>query len=296
MGQKPTLVPRRIWILWLQGLSEAPFIVKKCVDSWVKENPEWEVVVLDSSNLNQYISLDLPNQSLKQLSLNHRSDLIRVQLLSKYGGVWADATAFCVKPLDDWIDDYTNSGFFAFYKPGRDRIVSSWFIASSKGCPIVTKLGEQLALFWSKNTFNINGKLQRKLRRPLEKTLGVSVITTRLWFSFWVIKLLKIYPYYIFHYMFERLVSSDRDCQAIWNHTPKISADGPHKIKRLGLFSPIDEEIKHDIDTKRIPVYKLTWKYDPSQYSSASVLYYLIQGRDCHKSHLRELNQAPETL
>ena len=144
MSEKKRLIPRKIWILWYQSLSEAPFVVRKCIDSWIKENPTWDVVILDSGCLDKYIRLGLPEKKLTSLPLATQSDLVRLALLSEYGGVWADATTLCMKPLDDWIDDYCTSGFFAFYRPGRDRILSSWFIASEKRCLLVSRLYERL--------------------------------------------------------------------------------------------------------------------------------------------------------
>jgi mannosyltransferase OCH1-like enzyme len=40
-------IPKTVWILWFQGISDAPFLVKKCIDSWVEKNPEWDVILLD---------------------------------------------------------------------------------------------------------------------------------------------------------------------------------------------------------------------------------------------------------
>lgn len=37
-------IPKKIWFLWYQGLSEAPLVVKKCYESWKKYNPDWEVI------------------------------------------------------------------------------------------------------------------------------------------------------------------------------------------------------------------------------------------------------------
>ncbi len=107
MSDRKSLVPRKIWIYWHQGMSEAPFVVRKCIESWVKENPGWEVNFLDKDNLGEYVVLNLREEKLVNLPLPHQSDLVRLQLLSKYGGVWADATTLCMRPLDDWIDDCT---------------------------------------------------------------------------------------------------------------------------------------------------------------------------------------------
>lgn len=277
---KRSLIPRKIWILWYQGLSEAPFIVRKCVDSWIRENPTWDIVILDSDCLSQYIRLDLPEKKVTSLCLAHQSDLVRLALLSKYGGVWADATTFCMKPLNNWIDDCTTSGFFAFYKPSRYRILSNWFIASEKNSPIVSKLYKNLTLFWMKNDIKEQTNLQRKVTRRLFKILNRNEKTAKYWLTPIVIKLLREYPYYVFHFLFERLISTDPESQTIWKNTKKLSAKDPQAIKRNGLLSLATESTKKQIDDKQVPMYKLTWKYDRTKYSSSSLLFYLIQGRE----------------
>ena len=43
------------------------------------------------------------------------SDLLRLYLLNKYGGVWVDSTNLCRRPLDDWLPSAARQGFFAFF-------------------------------------------------------------------------------------------------------------------------------------------------------------------------------------
>lgn len=279
MDNKNKLIPRRLWLLWFQGGSEAPFIVKKCIDSWVEKNPTWDIVVLDSSNLNNYINLDMPEAVLENLSRAHQSDLVRLLLLTKYGGVWADATTYCTKPLDEWIDDYAESGFFVFHKPGRDRIMSNWFIASKKDSPVCAKLYNKLRSYFIENNFKNPNRVQRRAILILSKILNRSNHTTKYWFNPIVSKLLMVYPYFVFHYMFERLVSRDSECKAIWQNTKRISADGPHLIQKHGLFSSPSQVIKKQINDNEIPLFKLTWKYNHSRYSEGTLLHYLMEWR-----------------
>lgn len=279
MNDRNTLIPRKIWILWYQGLSEAPFVVRKCIESWIRENPTWEIILLDKDNIDNYIVFDLPAEKLATLTLTKQSDLIRLQLLSKYGGVWVDSTTLCMKPLDDWINDCVTSGFFAFHKPGPDRLMSTWFIASTEKCHILLKWREHYSSFFMENDFNINTMSNKIIVMLLKPILSWNYKTTRYWFSPIVIKLLRVYPYFILHYIFERLVSSDSEFRTIWSNTKKISADGPHRIRRLGLLSPINEKIKNEIDNKYMPIYKLSYRYDHSKYTPSSILYYLLEGR-----------------
>lgn len=279
MNEKEKLIPRKIWLIWYQGLSEAPFIVKKCIESWVSQNPSWDIVILDSENLSDYVDLELPKNTAESISLVHQSDLIRLALLSKFGGVWADSTTFCVKPLDEWIDDYAESGFFAFDTPGKDRVMSTWFLASKKGSPIMSKLYQKLRSYWVDNNFNEPNKIQRYAKDKLSKHLNQSYKTTKYWFNPLVTKLLRVYPYFACHYMFERLVSKDNESKSIWNKTKRISADIPHLVQSLGMLSQPSDLVKEQINNDDIPMFKLTWKYDHKRYNEDTLLKYLIEER-----------------
>jgi len=277
--KKTDLIERKIWILWLQGVSNAPFIVKKCVDSWINENPTWDIIVLDKDNLMEYIDLEIPKGIFESLPIQKQSNLIRLQLLSDYGGVWVDATTLCMNPLDAWLHKCIDSGFFAFYKPGPDKMMSNWFMACKRGCPITMKLRKNYTLFFTTNKFNNNGWFKQLMLKILRKLLSRNEKTTKYWFSPLVIKLFRVYPYPVFHYMFERLISTDSECHHIWKNTKKISAKNSQTIRKIGIISPLTENIKNEIDKKKTNIYKLTWKYDHRKYSASTVLYYLLEGR-----------------
>ena len=279
MMERTKRIPKIIWLLWYQGISEAPFVVKRCVDSWINKNPGWDVVVLNEKNIGQYINTDSQLEKLTSLPLTKQSNLVRLILLSEYGGIWADATTFCTRPLDDWIYEHIESGFFAFSNPGKDRLLATWFLACEKGCAIIPKWRDQYVSFFTDNCFDIEGEVQQEQIKALAKSFNQCHNMTKHWFSPIVTKVLRIYPYFIFHYIFERLVATDLECQDIWNETVKVSADGPHKIQHIGLFSDVSEDIKAEIDERRVPLYKLTWKYDHHKFSSSSVLHYLLEGK-----------------
>jgi hypothetical protein len=219
-------IPRTVWILWYQGLDKAPLVVEKCVESWIRENPDWDVVVLDAESLNKYIIPDLPQEKLAKLDLTKQSNLVRLQLLSEYGGVWADATLLCLKPLDEWIDECTTSGFFAFAIPdSHDRVLSSWFLASQRGCPIAVKWRQRYASFFLDHNLDNTGRVRDLIKSALARVLNRSSRTTRYWFSPIVTRVLRVYPYHVFHYTFERLVATDPECRTIWENTKRVTGE-----------------------------------------------------------------------
>jgi len=125
---------KTIWINWFQGWENAPEITDYCVQSWKHYNPDWNVVLLDRSNCMDYCDLEkqLPGLNPNNIAL---SDLLRASLLANNGGVWVDSTAFCNKPLDDWILDIKDSFFLTrgdqiFHIPTLPRVLENFFLAA----------------------------------------------------------------------------------------------------------------------------------------------------------------------
>lgn len=258
----PTVqMPKIIWLYWHQGFALAPQLVQACVRSWVVRNPEWEVFLLDQQNLNEFVSLDIPQAKLDALSLAKRANLIRLELLSRYGGVWADATTFCMSPLDGWIEDSVKpSGIFFFYKPGPDRLVSNWFIAALPGSPLIIEINRRILAFHCAAPADKFGVFRKRLIKFFSKRFNRKVATTRFWLIWFFPKILRIYPYFIFHYIFADILARSPELNALFEAMPKISASNPHLLQVFGLFSPITEEAQLALESPHAPLYKLHWR------------------------------------
>lgn len=103
----------KIWQMWLQGEDAMPPVVKKCTESVKKYHPD-EVILLDNSNLSDYIELpDYIMDKYKKgiIPVANLSDMIRTTLLSKYGGCWVDSTIYLTGKIPE---DILNSEFFTF--------------------------------------------------------------------------------------------------------------------------------------------------------------------------------------
>lgn len=94
---------RNIWICWFQGEGEMPEIVQTCIASVKKNCPvDVKVNIITVDNIFQYVNF--PEHILKkvfkgQITLTHFSDMLRFELLSRYGGLWIDATVFVGKKI-----------------------------------------------------------------------------------------------------------------------------------------------------------------------------------------------------
>ena len=189
-------VTKIIWTLWFQGWTVAPEMYKRCLNSWIDKNPTWMVRALDADSLKQYIpdfNKYLGENNIidsTQVSLTHKSDIVRVVLLNEYGGIWVDASVYCYQPLDEWLP--TNSGFFAFNQPGPDRPLSNWLIYSEADNRLLQLFTVQYFNWWSVNK--------------------------------------SVVDYFIFHHLFDELLRKNTEFAALWAAVTKISADIPHSI------------------------------------------------------------------
>jgi hypothetical protein len=263
-------VPRRIWILWTQGLDQLPPIPRRCIDSWVAHNPDWDIKVLTRKSLCRWTDAVLGRPKAQSLRPYRLSELARLNLLARHGGVWVDATCYCMKPLDEWLPACLTSSFFAFDRPGRDRLMSSWFLAAPPGDYISRRMWEVLDDYYLGRSLSDTG-WRRLARMVIGRGLNHNTRTTSLWFAP-PLPQLGITPYLSFHYLFNRLARTDATFRDIWKQTPKISADGPHSLQRHGLDRPPSPQILADIEGRRVPVYKLDWRIEPGTLSPSSTL------------------------
>lgn len=92
-----------IWVMWYNGIQNAPPIVKSCFQSIIENKVKHPVFLITKFNLEKYIKLPSYIKEKYEngtFSITHFSDIIRFALLSKYGGYWIDSSYFLIKPLE----------------------------------------------------------------------------------------------------------------------------------------------------------------------------------------------------
>lgn len=147
--------PKIIWFCWLQGIENAPPLVKKCYENLVYHCSDYTVNIVTAQNLSQYT--DLPDYILKKwqrgiISAAHFSDILRTNLLVNHGGFWIDSTVLLTAKIPE---DIENAPLFLFrtYKPGSNghcTNISSWFISSMAQNPVLVASQNLLFAYWKK--------------------------------------------------------------------------------------------------------------------------------------------------
>lgn len=141
------MASRTIWIYWDSGWDAMPPLARLSYDSWRKANPGWDVRLLDQESALALTGIP-PEVAAKRMKPSQLADLIRLELLTRLGGVWVDATTFCQVPLDRWLAAAMPFGFFAFTVT-EQRTVATWFLASSRDNPIMRAWRDVAYSFWS---------------------------------------------------------------------------------------------------------------------------------------------------
>lgn len=155
--QPGIVAEKRVWICWLQGMENAPKIVQDCYESvcyWMKD---WNITVITKDNMNQYVTF--PDYIISKwksgiISNTHLSDLLRLELLIRYGGLWLDSTTYMTGVLPSYI---VNSDFFVYRNGWMDMEMinmASWLMYSKyAGNKILCETQSLLYKYWERYSF-----------------------------------------------------------------------------------------------------------------------------------------------
>ena len=271
-------LPKNIFTYWHQGFDQAPRLVRMCIKRLTDLHPDWEVHLLDKDNLEDLIPpFPMPAHNREGISLAAWSDLVRTQLLLKYGGVWMDPTVFCNQSFERWLPDLMDAGIFLFVNPGRDRLVSSWFIAAEPENALLEEVERLMRVYWSGKRFRNLGRSYSWLESQLFRIINRNPSWPRIWLSPIFTRWFPMQPYFFYHYGYSQAIAQSNNARQIWRRMPKVSADGPCVPLRIGLLSPTTSESRELILKPEAPVFKLNWKIVPEVLPKDSVVACLEQ-------------------
>lgn len=220
-----------IWTCWMEGIDKAPVIVKSCIESLKINMSDYKVIIIDENNYTDYV--DIPSVIIDKytsgvINKAHFSDVLRIQLLTLYGGWWIDSTVLCT---DNRLVKYTeNSGtdLFMFQNIMKNDIipVSNWLIYSKRDNVIIKHVRDML-------------------------------------FDYWLSKKRIVDNYLIMHLLFEIAIEDYPD---EWKKVPVYSNVPPHIMQREMMEDYIENRYKEII--KMSSFHKLTYKYDKAADNS----------------------------
>ncbi len=103
------MIPKKIHYCWF-GQGEKPKLAKKCIASWKRYCPDYEIVEWNESNFdiekNAYTKM-----CYKQKQYAFLTDYVRLFVILKYGGIYFDTDVEVVRSFDGLLE---NQAFFGF--------------------------------------------------------------------------------------------------------------------------------------------------------------------------------------
>lgn len=144
----------KVWVCWLQGMEQAPEIVRRCYRSLLENLNDREIVLLTNENYRDWVTFPKHIQEKIDngvITRTHMTDLLRLELLEHYGGTWIDATIFCSgRNIPGYIWD-SDLFIYQIMKPGLDghaQRTSSWFLTACTNHPMILLVKELLYEYW----------------------------------------------------------------------------------------------------------------------------------------------------
>ena len=175
-----------------------------------------------------------------QITHTHMTDLLRLELLIKYGGMWVDATVLCTMDSCNIPKYFFDSNLFLYQslKPGRDgnaTYVSSWLISAKTNNKILMATRHLCYEYWKNNS--------------------------------------RLIDYFLLHnFMTMALEYYEED----WKNIVPRDNSTPH-ILLLRFFEKYDEEMYCSI-IQQSPFHKLSYKFSEEQLKKENTYYKNVIG------------------
>lgn len=103
------MIPKKIHYCWFGG-KELPELAQKCIASWEKYCPQWEIIRWDESNFD-FSRYPFAEYCFKNRKWAFLSDIARLVAVYEQGGVYLDTDVELVRALDPLCEHEAYYGF-----------------------------------------------------------------------------------------------------------------------------------------------------------------------------------------
>ncbi len=150
------MIPKIIHYCWFGG-NPLPELAQKCIASWKKYCPDYEIIEWNESNFD-FSSCDYAREAYEAKKWAFVTDYVRLKVLYDYGGIYMDTDVEVLKPLDSLLHYEAVSGFES------NTQIPTGLIASGKSIPVIGELLSQydnIHFIKSDGTFDLTTNVVR---------------------------------------------------------------------------------------------------------------------------------------
>ena len=127
-------IPKVIHRIWLDD--PMPTTFKVFGDEWSRHHPEWERMEWTSSKRLPRLILEEEFRNAKRIMpkdwKRFQADILRLELLNIYGGVYADTDVHPLKPFDTWLGHHAVLGLSPNKYKGRSIVTQAIMMAEPR--------------------------------------------------------------------------------------------------------------------------------------------------------------------
>lgn len=135
-------IPLIIWTYWNNEV--IPPFINACVQSWKRYHPDFEVNVITPNTISKYMDFDPKSLHWNDIPARE-SDIIRINVLAKYGGIWSDASIIlygpypCLEQIKSGAHEFVGYEIKSKQTDKRYPVIENWWFATTPGGEFITK-------------------------------------------------------------------------------------------------------------------------------------------------------------
>ncbi|WP_346670764.1 glycosyltransferase family 32 protein [Faecalicoccus acidiformans] len=160
------MIPHKIHYCWF-GKTELGAKEKKCLESWKKFFPNYEIILWNENNY------DVNKFNYMQEAYNLQkwafvSDVARLDIIYNYGGIYLDTDVEVIAPFQDLIDKGAFMGIESFCNNNMVKVNPGLIIAAEPHNPVIKRILDSYS-----NDHFVNNNRENTKYTIVDRTTGI---------------------------------------------------------------------------------------------------------------------------